>query len=163
MTLRNKETKCQPHASSIELDHGWFTYIVECGDGSFYTGITQDLSGRWLSHAMGKGAKWTKVRPPIRLRFAERHPDKSAARQRELEIKGWRRKKKLTLIGSKDNLILTTSDSQPANKTQSGGWRFRATQPGWVTGAASVAGGAGATTSSGVGGATPSNSSVSDR
>ena len=98
-------TKGQPQTKSIDLGAGWFTYIVECGDGSFYTGITQNLGARRLSHATGRGAKWTKLRPPIRLRFAERHPDKSTARRQELEIKGWRREKKLALIESNANQI----------------------------------------------------------
>ena len=112
MTLRNEVTKGQPHMTRIESDAGWYTYIVECGDGSFYTGMTQHLNARYLSHAAGQGAKWTKLRPPIQLRFAERQPDKSAARRRELEIKGWRREKKLALIESNTNLILRQPTEQ---------------------------------------------------
>ena len=76
----------------------WYTYIVECSDGSYYVGITNDVSSRIAEHNAGKGASWTKLRRPVRLRFAQSFPNKSEARKREIELKGWRREKKETLF-----------------------------------------------------------------
>lgn len=83
----------------------WFTYILECRDGSYYVGITNDLQSRVAEHNVGKGATWTKVRRPVVLRFAQPHPDKSGARKREIELKGWRREKKESLFLSALNII----------------------------------------------------------
>ena len=77
---------------------GWVTYILECSDASYYVGITNALDERIAKHNAGKGAKWTRGRRPVRLRYAERHPDKSSARRREIELKGWRREKKEQLF-----------------------------------------------------------------
>lgn len=57
----------------------WFTYILECKDGSYYVGITNDLLSRLDDHNRGEGSTWTRVRIPMVLRYAERHPDKSGA------------------------------------------------------------------------------------
>ncbi len=82
----------------------WFTYILECTDGSFYVGITNDLDLRVAEHNDGQGAQWTTKRRPVKLRYAESHSSKSAARKREIEIKGWRRDKKIALFDSPSNI-----------------------------------------------------------
>jgi len=86
----------------------WFTYIAECSDGSLYTGITNDLRGRLQAHNRGEGAGWTRLRRPVRMIHAEPFPDKSAARKRELEIKGFRREKKWALAHSPSNQLPCT-------------------------------------------------------
>lgn len=62
-------------------------YILECKDGSLYTGITDRLQHRLAAHRTGKGAKYTKGRGPLKLRYLEDCPDHSAALRREIQIK----------------------------------------------------------------------------
>ena len=75
------------------------TYILECADGSFYVGCTNDLDRRLKQHNDSKlGAHYTKIRRPVALRYSETFVDLKTARKREAEIKGWRREKKLNLM-----------------------------------------------------------------
>lgn len=82
----------------------WFTYTLECRDRSYYVGITTDLALRFAEHNNEHGARWTAQRRPVKLRYAERHPTKSAARKRELGINGWRREKGIALFDSPSNI-----------------------------------------------------------
>jgi len=75
-----------------------YVYILRCGDGSLYTGWTNDLKQRLAAHQSGKGAKYTKGRTPIELVYFEELPDKSAALRRENELKKLRKDKKEELI-----------------------------------------------------------------
>lgn len=79
-----------------------YVYILRCSDGSYYTGWTNDLSKRLLSHNSGKGAKYTKSRLPVELIYFEKCADKSAALKREHAIKQLTHKEKEKLIASKD-------------------------------------------------------------
>jgi putative endonuclease len=72
---------------------GWSAHALECSDGSYYVGITNDPHSRVAAHNAGEGAVWTRMRRLVTLRFAQPFPDKSSARRREIEIKGWRRQK----------------------------------------------------------------------
>jgi predicted GIY-YIG superfamily endonuclease len=65
----------------------WFVYIVECMDGSLYTGITVDLVARFEAHRSGRGARYMRAHPPRRLLAAEACADRSAASQAEYRIK----------------------------------------------------------------------------
>ncbi len=65
----------------------WVVYILECGDNSLYTGITNNLSARLAAHQAGTGAKYTRGRGPFHLVFQEHVTDRSAATRRENEIK----------------------------------------------------------------------------
>lgn len=76
----------------------YFVYILRCGDGTLYTGITTDVERRAAVHNSGKGAKYTRGRTPVTPVYWEKLPDKGAALRREMEIKGLTRKKKLELI-----------------------------------------------------------------
>ncbi|MEG2176736.1 MAG: pyridoxamine 5'-phosphate oxidase family protein [Oscillibacter sp.] len=76
----------------------YFVYILRCGDDSLYTGSTNDVARRLGVHQSGKGAKYTRSRPPVTLAYQETLPDRSAALRREAEIKGLSREKKLELI-----------------------------------------------------------------
>ncbi len=78
----------------------YFVYILRCGDGSLYTGITTDLERRVAVHNSGKGAKYTRSRLPVTPVWWEKVPDKGAALRRELEIKALTRAEKLELIGA---------------------------------------------------------------
>ena len=75
-----------------------YTYIVQCADGSLYTGWTYDLEKRIESHNAGKGAKYTRSRLPVKLVYYESCKDKIAAMKREYAIKQLERKDKLKLI-----------------------------------------------------------------
>ena len=76
----------------------WHVYIIECSDGSLYTGITNDLDKRITAHNDGRGAKYTKSRRPVRLRYSEPAADRKNASQREYAIKSLRKAEKIRLI-----------------------------------------------------------------
>lgn len=80
----------------------WTVYMLRCGDGTLYTGCTNDLSRRLAAHQCGKGARYTRSRPPVTLVYREEVPDKSAALRREASIKGLSRREKLALIAEKE-------------------------------------------------------------
>lgn len=74
-----------------------WVYLLECGDGTLYTGWTTDLEKRVAAHANGRGAKYTRGRGPVRLVYAEECADKGAALRREAAVKALPRAKKLAL------------------------------------------------------------------
>ena len=76
----------------------WWVYLLRCGDGTLYTGITDDLDRRLAAHNAGRGAKYTRSRRPVTLVWREEQPDKSAALRREYAVKQLTRAKKLALI-----------------------------------------------------------------
>lgn len=65
----------------------WFLYLIECVDGSIYTGITVDVTARYTAHASGKGARYTRAHPPARLLASVGYPDRSSASKAEYRIK----------------------------------------------------------------------------
>lgn len=75
-----------------------YVYIVECSDGTFYTGWTVDLEKRIKSHSSGKGAKYTRGRGPVKLLYYEKFNNKSDAMKREYQIKKLNRQQKEILI-----------------------------------------------------------------
>lgn len=75
-----------------------FVYIVECSDGTLYTGWTYDVDRRVGEHNAGRGAQYTAARRPVELVHMEEHPDRSTAQSREYQIKQWSRDRKLRLI-----------------------------------------------------------------
>lgn len=79
-------------------------YILECCDGTLYTGWTNDITKRFEAHQNGKGAKYTKVRRPVKLVYVEQCEDKSSGMKREYEIKKMRRSEKMKLVKSVDTL-----------------------------------------------------------
>ena len=76
----------------------WWVYLLRCGDGTLYTGITDDLDRRLAAHNAGKGAKYTRCRLPVTMVYREEVPDKSAALQREWAVKQMKRSEKLDMI-----------------------------------------------------------------
>ena len=77
----------------------YFTYIIQCSDGSYYTGFTDDLDGRIREHDNGTYPNaYTRKRRPVVLVFHYRFPDARSAKEFERQIKGWRRAKKEALI-----------------------------------------------------------------
>lgn len=77
-----------------------YVYILECADGTYYTGYTTDPDRRLAEHNAGTGAKYTRGRTPVSLAHLESYPDQSAAMAREYEIKQLRRSDKTALIAS---------------------------------------------------------------
>ena len=65
----------------------WYLYILRCGDGTLYTGITTDVEARLAQHRAGKGAKYTRGRGPLEAVYTEECGDHSAALKRELAVK----------------------------------------------------------------------------
>ena len=76
----------------------WYLYILKCCDKSLYTGVTLNLQRRIDDHNTGNGGSYTRSRLPLSLVYFEAYSTKSEALKRELQIKGWTRKKKLALI-----------------------------------------------------------------
>jgi len=76
----------------------WYVYILECGEGSLYAGITNNLKRRFEEHQSGKGGKFTHAFKVNELLYSEQYSTKQDALKREAQIKGWARKKKLALI-----------------------------------------------------------------
>lgn len=77
-----------------------YTYILKCGDGSFYTGWTNDLEARIEAHQSGKGAKYTRAHQPVELAYYEVFETKQEAMKRECAIKKYSRKQKEELIST---------------------------------------------------------------
>ena len=78
----------------------WFCYLLRCADDTLYCGISNDLEKRLAAHNAGTASKYTRVRLPVELVYAESCADRSAASKREMEIKSLSREKKLALIQS---------------------------------------------------------------
>ena len=79
----------------------WYVYILRCGDGTLYTGVTDNVERRLAAHRSGKGAKYTRGRGPLELAYTEQLPDKSAALRREAAIKRLPKQKKEALLAKK--------------------------------------------------------------
>jgi putative endonuclease len=82
-----------------------YCYILECSDGTFYTGWTTDPERRVKTHNAGRGARYTRTRRPVELVYLEPQPDKVSAMKRERTIKTMTRQRKIQLIekqGPKD-------------------------------------------------------------
>ena len=79
----------------------WYVYILRCGDGTLYTGITPDVQARLSQHQQGKGAKYTRGRGPLTLVYTESCADRAEASRREYAIKQLPRTEKEKLIAQK--------------------------------------------------------------
>lgn len=82
-----------------EQQRPYWVYILCCGDGTLYTGISDDVERRVATHNSGKGAKYTRSRLPVQAVYQECCGDKGAALRREAAIKRLTRAEKLELIG----------------------------------------------------------------
>lgn len=87
MQKKNKNSRSVPY----------YVYLLKCGDGSLYTGITTDVKRRFQEHRNKAGGHYTRARDVVRIVYTEEHPDRSSASKREAAIKRWPRKKKLAL------------------------------------------------------------------
>jgi len=78
----------------------WCVYLLRCGDGTLYAGITSDLRKRLRAHSCGRGARYTRGRGPLTVVHQEPARTKGAALRRELELKRMRRREKLAFLDS---------------------------------------------------------------
>ena len=90
------------------MGHDYCVYMLKCKDGSFYTGITNDLKRRLSAHESGKGAKYTRGRGPFALVYVKSFPTKSEALKEELRIKAMKRSEKQELIERENGDAATT-------------------------------------------------------
>jgi predicted GIY-YIG superfamily endonuclease len=79
------------------LGDSWFVYILRCGDGSLYTGITKDVTRRWQQHNDGTASRYTRRRLPVAMVYQEAAASKSLALKREAAIKAMTRRQKMAL------------------------------------------------------------------
>jgi putative endonuclease len=76
----------------------WYVYLLRCGNGDLYTGMTDDLERRLQQHQSGRGGWFTKTTQPVELVYHEVYESEAQAKYRETQLKGWSRRKKLALI-----------------------------------------------------------------
>lgn len=76
----------------------YYFYIALCNDGTLYAGYTTDLKNREIAHNEGKGARYTRMRRPVKIVYHEEFETKSAAMKREYQVKHLRKKDKESLI-----------------------------------------------------------------
>jgi putative endonuclease len=90
----------------------WFLYLIECSDGSIYTGIAVDVAARYAAHACGKGARYTRSHPPRRLLAVLEYADRSSASRAEYAMKQLSRAQKRSFCLQRD--VLWQLDKQHA-------------------------------------------------
>lgn len=73
----------------------WHLYLLLCSDGSYYAGITTDVEARFKVHCAGKGSRYKRSRPPVRVLGSRSFPDRSSASRAEWQIKQLPRDRKL--------------------------------------------------------------------
>jgi len=78
----------------------WFLYLIECCNGSYYAGISNDVERRYAQHLAGRGAKYTRAHPPVKLLGTRAFPDRSSASKAEHAIRQLPRAKKLAFLAS---------------------------------------------------------------
>ena len=76
----------------------WFLYLLECRDGSYYAGISTDVQARFRAHLAGKGARYTRAHPPLRVLGMRPYADRAAASRAEWQIKQLPRQHKLAWL-----------------------------------------------------------------
>ncbi|CCH14311.1 MULTISPECIES: GIY-YIG nuclease family protein [Stenotrophomonas] len=84
----------------------WFLYLLECRDGSYYAGISTDVEARFAAHQAGKGARYTRARPPLRVLAVREYPDRAAASRAEWQLKQQPRERKLAWLQATDPALL---------------------------------------------------------
>ena len=97
-SVRNLPTGRQAHFSQLIMQKHYI-YIARCNDDTLYTGYTDELKKREKAHNDGKGARYTRGRGPVKIIYFEEFETKSAAMQREYQIKHLKKKEKERLIG----------------------------------------------------------------
>ena len=83
------------------MEQKWYVYILQCADGTLYTGITNDLDRRLKAHNAGTASKYTRVRRPVTMVYREEADAKGNALRRELQIKSMSRQQKMDMFINK--------------------------------------------------------------
>jgi predicted GIY-YIG superfamily endonuclease len=96
--MSRTKAAAKPEAQTEASDIKWFVYLLRCGDGSLYTGITNDLNRRFNQHNAGTASRYTRSRLPVVLAYQEPQKSQSHALKRELAIKSLTRPQKESLI-----------------------------------------------------------------
>jgi putative endonuclease len=96
---RRSKSAAESHTKKPCKRHArWFVYILECGDGTLYTGTTPDVAARLARHRAGMGARYTRGRGPLSLVYCEACRSRSDALRREYAVKRLGRKEKMALV-----------------------------------------------------------------
>jgi putative endonuclease len=85
-----------PQATTLVKN--WCVYLIECRNGSYYAGITNRLEVRYAAHVSGRGARYTRANPPLRLLGFRNYPDRSSASRAEWQIKQLPKERKLVFL-----------------------------------------------------------------
>jgi predicted GIY-YIG superfamily endonuclease len=80
----------------------WYLYLLECRNGSYYAGISNDVDARFQAHLAGKGAKYTRANPPVKVLAMRAYPDRAAASKAEWQLKRQPRERKLAWLALPD-------------------------------------------------------------
>lgn len=83
---------------ALATERSWCLYLIECQDGSFYAGITNNLAARYEAHVAGKGARYTRAHPPLRLIGAKPYENRASASRAEWEIKQLPKSRKIAYL-----------------------------------------------------------------
>jgi predicted GIY-YIG superfamily endonuclease len=94
----------------------FFAYILECGDGSYYVGHTDDLARRVSQHHAGVGCAWTASRLPARLVWSQEFCTREEAKETERQLKGWSRAKKIALVRGDFELLHALASRAKRNR-----------------------------------------------
>ena len=102
----------------------WFLYLIECANGAWYAGISPDVDARYRAHASGRGARYTRANPPVRLLGTRAYPDRASAARAEWAIRKLPRARKLAFLA--DVAVGPGADEalapdQPASRVPSSG------------------------------------------
>lgn len=100
-------------------DARWWLYLIECRNGHYYAGISNDVAARYSAHVLGKGARYTRANPPLRLIGSLAYPDRSSAARAEAQIRRLSRPDKLRFIQS-DFVGADRVSAEPAEERSAG-------------------------------------------
>ncbi len=82
----------------------WYVYLLECRNGSYYAGISNDVEARFQAHLCGKGARYTRANPPVRVLASRAYPDRATASKAEWQLKRQPRERKLAWLAAGEAL-----------------------------------------------------------
>lgn len=80
----------------------WSVYLLQCRDGSYYCGISNDVQARFQAHVQGRGARYTRAHPPVRILGSRPYPDRASAARAEWQVKQLPRDRKLAWLLGED-------------------------------------------------------------
>jgi len=103
-TPRENHAGLLDHHLKQDLYMAWM-YILECADGSYYVGSTNDLERRLIEHQEGRGARYTTRRLPVKLVYSEEYNHVAEAFEREKQVQNWSRAKREALINNNREIL----------------------------------------------------------